>query len=278
MPRATKSAVHPTSVGQRLRILREKQGKTQVDVEVEAQLGEHYLKRIELGQIGKPQRLTIEKILTALSVTYNERKEILELYGYAVSTPLPTAQDIDWAKAVCQEQMRKIIFPVQLMDCAQRVLAWNNPWARTIGFSPNDPELDRLSAKTVLQIAFDEKLRVNKLFKNPSAYFHHMLPVLKSELRPYFKEDWCKSLIAEAIERIPHFKEYWHSIDEKELREIAGRPLISLSFQTPKVGVLSFWPSSEPFINDSRFRLLYYVPADIFTMQRCITWRDEHEL
>ncbi len=42
--------------------------------------------------------------------------------------------------------------------------------------------------------------------------------------------------------------------------------------RTPHAGLLQFRLSSEHFVRDARFRLVYYFPADPATMHQCTTW------
>ena len=54
--------------GNRLRALREYVGRTQLEVELEANLGLGYLQRVESGKVQRPERETIERILFSLFV------------------------------------------------------------------------------------------------------------------------------------------------------------------------------------------------------------------
>jgi hypothetical protein len=37
-------------------------------------------------------------------------------------------------------------------------------------------------------------------------------------------------------------------------------------------GVLQFRLTTEPFTRDTRFRMVYYLPADPVTMRQCAEW------
>src|SRR5215216_5147448 len=91
-----------TSGGARLRALREQVGRTQLWVELEAELGSGYLQRVESGKVAQPERATLERVLTALEARYGERREVLDLFGYTVVIPPPTDADIAWACEVCR--------------------------------------------------------------------------------------------------------------------------------------------------------------------------------
>src|SRR5688572_31262269 len=85
-----------TPGGAKLRAVREQAGRSQLWVEAEADLGTGYLQRVESGRVAQPGRATVEKILDALDARYSERRDVLELFGYMVATPLPTPEEIDW--------------------------------------------------------------------------------------------------------------------------------------------------------------------------------------
>jgi len=61
-----------TPGGIKLRALRERAGRTQLWVELEAALGTGYLQRIESGRVTQPTRATLERILAALETGYSE--------------------------------------------------------------------------------------------------------------------------------------------------------------------------------------------------------------
>src|ERR671936_568003 len=63
-----------TPGGERLRALREAAGRTQLWVELEAELGTGYLQRLESGKGGQPGRATLGRILGALGAGYSERR------------------------------------------------------------------------------------------------------------------------------------------------------------------------------------------------------------
>src|SRR4051812_16285884 len=104
-----------TSGGNRLRWLREKAAKTQLAIELEAELGSGYLQRVEAGKVRRPERETLERILAALRASYTERQEALELFGYVVSTPLPEAKELEWAVKVSQNDLGTLAFPAYLL-------------------------------------------------------------------------------------------------------------------------------------------------------------------
>src|SRR5262245_14438001 len=90
-----------TPGGNRMRALRESVGKTALEIELDASLGTGYLQRVESGKVERPERETLERLLTALGARYTERRDILELFGYIVDAPLPSETEIAWAINLC---------------------------------------------------------------------------------------------------------------------------------------------------------------------------------
>src|SRR4051794_30865073 len=114
-----------TPGGFRLRALRESCGKTQLDVELDANLGIGYLQRLELGKVQQPERDTLERILAVLGVGFIERREVLALFGYSVSPANPSEIETRWAIDVFRSNFQQDTIPVYLLDCSHRLLAWN---------------------------------------------------------------------------------------------------------------------------------------------------------
>lgn len=259
-----------TPGGSRLKALREYLGKTQLEVEIDAELGLGYLQRIEAGKVRHPERDTLERILTALGAQYTERRDILELFGYAVDTPLPSEYEIEWAIASCQAELVSAVFPAYLLDCAHRVLTWNKFFLKLYGpVGLNNPY-----CLSVLKILFDPRYRVTPMIANPDVFFPAQIRALRYEMRWLRGEAWCEALIDDMLSQCPLFKRYWmDTLAQKQNALIAARPLVPFELDVPQLGLLRFRLTSEPFAQDRRFRIIYYIPADAPTIAQCIAWQ-----
>src|SRR3989442_436237 len=138
-PRPKPAPMVGTRGGAKLRALREGAGRTQLWVEAEAGLGTGYLQRVESGRVAQPERATLERILLALEARYSERREVLELFGYMVTTPSPTEEEVAWACDVCQRELHEVPFPAYVLDCMHRLIVWNHYVPRLFGVAPDDP-------------------------------------------------------------------------------------------------------------------------------------------
>lgn len=254
-----------TPGGNRLKALREYAGKTQLEVELEASLGMGYLQRVESGKVRHPERDTLERILSALAARYTERRDILELFGYLVDAPLPSADEIQWAVDACQTELDSAVFPVYLLDCTHRLLSWNRLVAKV--FKVDDWE--RIS---MLRLIFDPAYGFAPRIANPAVFFPAQIRALRYEMSAFQNEPWYSALIADMLHN-PIFAAHWTAAETLPTPQpTAARPLTLLQLNTPDAGLLQFRLTSEPFAQDRRFRVIYYLPADPQTMQQCAGW------
>jgi transcriptional regulator with XRE-family HTH domain len=258
-----------TSGGNRLRALRNYYGKTQLTVELEANLGMGYLQRIETGKVQQPEQDTLERILAALGAQYSERRELLEMFGYLVGAPIPSATAINWAVAACQTELDSAVFPAYLLDCAHRLLTWNN-------LVPKLLDLDhmRQQAKSehvsLLKAIFDPAYQFASRIINQEVFFLAQIRALRYERQRFQDEPWYTTLIQEMLQG-PEFEHYWTNYPSAQTF-FAARPLTLLQLDSKEVGALQFRLISESFVQDRRFRVIYYLPADAKTIQHCLQW------
>jgi transcriptional regulator with XRE-family HTH domain len=260
-----------TSGGNRLRALRNYYGKTQLTVELEANLGTGYLQRIETGKVQQPEQDTLERILAALGTQYNERRELLEMFGYLVNAPIPSAAAIKWAVAACQSELDSAVFPAYLLDCAHRLLTWNN-------LVPKLLDLDHVRQQaqpghvSLLKVIFDPVYQFAPRILNQEAFFLAQIRALRYEKQRFHDESWYNTLLQDMLQ-CPEFERYWTTSSSTQTL-FAARPLTLLQLDSKEVGILQFRLISESFVQDRRFRVIYYLPADAKTIQHCLQWVD----
>jgi transcriptional regulator with XRE-family HTH domain len=258
-----------------LRALRERVGKSQLLVEVEAELGSGYLQRVERGKVQQPERATLERILTALGAVYSERRTILEHYGYATRTDLPGAQEQAWACSVCRDELHGVAFPAYMVDCAQRVLAWNRSVPPLLGLSGSAAQ-GQLHSSSLIELWFDPARPGARRILEPERFYPQAARALRHELLPYRHEPWYQNLIAHSLADLPLFRRYW-SQQSAAGYAVAARALIPYRLAEPAGGALLFRVSSEPFTHDARFRIVYFLPADTATIRACLRWSNQAE-
>lgn len=260
-----------TPGGTRLRQLRLAAGKTQMWVELEAELGSGYLQRLESGRVMQPVRPTLERILTALGARYSERRDVLEMFGYTVATDPPTAEDITWAREICRYELQSAVFPAYMLDCTVRLQAWNQFVPRLIGVAPDASILEQLTDRTLLALWFNPDALLGALVAEPDVFLPSMIRAFRFELEHVGDEFWMDSLL-EGLLAIPRFRHYWEQVEREQLPATAARSLLPVRLRTPDDGLLEFRLSVEHFTRDARFRVVYFLPASPETMQVCARW------
>lgn len=278
-PRRRRSAGVVTPGGARLRALREQAGRAQLWVEAEADLGTGYLQRVESGRVAQPSRVTVERILAALDARYSERREILELFGYVVATPLPMDEEISWARASCQHELHDVPFPAYVLDCLPRLLTWNRHVPRLLGYGPDEPAgqrtLERLVGQPLLAAWLDPAAPFGRLVAEPEVFLPLLIRVLRYEYQRLPDAPWIAGALADLSQRLPRFREAWEQTAQSSDPISASRVLAPVKLNVDGAGLLQFRLVAEPFVRDSRFRLIYFVPADPKTMRQCAAWASD---
>ena len=262
-----------TPGGAKLRALRERAGRTQLWVELEAELGAGYLQRVESGRVAQPERATVERVLDALRIPYADRREVLELFGYAVAGRPPTEADVAWACEVSRRELAAVDFPAYVLDCAHRLLAWNRYFARLLGVVPDGSWVARLAGRSLLVAWFDAGAPLGQLVADPEAFLPALIRAMRYEMRPFAAETWYAEVLAELM-ALPRFRQYCEVVDREPAPAGAARALVPLRLTVPRVGVLQFRLAAETFTRDARFRIVYYFPADPATIRQCAAWNE----
>lgn len=261
-----------TPSGKRLKALRETAHKTQLEVELDASLGSGYLQRLESGKVKHPERNTLERILAALDARYTQRRDLLELFGYLVDAPLPDESEINWAVALCQAELDSAAFPAYLLDCTHRLLVWNSIFGQLFKID-TVIRFGRTSHRpSMLRILFDPQYGVTPLISNPDVFFPAAIRALLSEMELFHGEAWYEALLSDLRRDCPTFEKYWNRSAGQKHYAVAARPLTPLEISLPECNLLQFRLLAEPFIQDRRFRIIYYLPADSPTIQKCNDW------
>jgi hypothetical protein len=244
-------------------------------VEAEADLGTGYLQRVESGRVAQPGRATVERVLDALDARYSERRDVLELFGYSVATPLPTPAEIEWARQSCQHELHDVPFPAYVLDCFTRLIAWNRFVPCLLGRRGAEAILNGLVGRSLLSSWFDPDSLFGALLVEPDAFLPALIRALRFEIEQYRHEPWVVEMLAQLQAELPRFRHYWEQSADAPAPISAARVLVPLRLAVPGAGLLQFRLVSEPFVRDARFRLIYYLPADPPTMRQCAAWAAE---
>ena len=188
-----------------------------------------------------------------------------------VVTPLPTEAEVVWACDICQRDLHAVPFPAYVLDCTHRLIIWNSYVPRLFGMAPDDPMLGGLARQSLLAAWFDSASPLAPLVAEPEVFFPALMRALRSEMQPFRMESWYTAVLA-PLYALPRFRHYWEVVGQSPPPVSAARALVPLRLNVPGAGTLQFRLSSEPFTRDARFRIVFYVPGDLATMQWCAGW------
>jgi transcriptional regulator with XRE-family HTH domain len=261
-----------TPGGARLRALREQAGRTQLWVELEAELGTGYLQRVESGRVAQPSRATLERILNALDARYSERRDVMEIFGYTVAATPPDAADAVWAREVSWRELHEVAFPAFVLDCTHRLIAWNAVLLQLVGIDADDPWLRRMQDESLLARWFEPESPFGRMVAEPDVLLPAIIRALRYEMQQFHTEPWYATVLDELQRNLPLFRHYWAVVEDETPPASAARAVVPLRLAVPGVGQLEFRLSSEHFTRDARFRIVYYFPADPITMRQCAEW------
>jgi hypothetical protein len=95
-----------------------------------------------------------------------------------------------------------------------------------------------------------------------------MVRAFRSEMASFRGEPWCDEVV-ERLLALPRFRRYWSETEPEPVS--AARALVPVRLRVPGAGAepLQFRLSAEHLVDDIRFRLIYFFPADLPTMQWC---------
>ncbi len=252
-----------TSGGLRLRALREACGKTQLDVELDANLGIGYLQRLELGKVQQPEQDTLNRILDALGTRFIERREVLALFGYSIPITLPDDAEIQWAVDIFHAQVKGQTIPVYLLDCGHRLLAWNDQTAHMFhGLNT------RVRTPLLPRLIFDSVAGIADAILNTGTFFSAQIRVIQYEHQRCGNQLLYNTLIDE-MRTVPAFVQYWENGSLAARVQVPMRPLVPMQLVT-RSGLAQFRLIAENFVQDPRFRVIYYLPDDPATLRQCL--------
>lgn len=250
-----------TSGGQRLRQLRDEAGRTQLWVELEAGLGTGYLQRLESGRVVQPASATLSRILDALDASYNDRRTVMRRFGYRTPTDPPDVKEVRWAHKLAGSQLGEFPFPAYALDCLHRLVAWNAEADRLLEVS----RIDASENRSMLEPWFDERSHLGNMIVEPEMFLRALVIAFRFEERRFREEPWSRELVS-SLREIPRFEHYWRQTAQQPPALGAARALLPLRLTPNGEQELSFRLSSEPFLDDDRFRVVYYFPDDAETM------------
>ncbi len=271
-----------TTGGELLRALRQRREgrKRKLTIEqVAEQSGITYraLWNIEHGNTAKPNKAVLDSILNTLDaflpITIEQRNEVLMAFKYPPLLTPPTDVERTRVAVEWQNEYRHLTQPAYLVDFTQRLLAWNRYAPRILGMEYNDPRLRKLKGITIFDLAFNSDFIAASRITNGAEFLPNMIQVIKAEMEPFSDTNWYKELIDETSTKYPLFKSIWNSLPSN-LPMVRLRTMGPVQVQHPDGKILKFHLMGVDFVNDPRFRIVQYHPADVTTLSEWNKWID----
>src|SRR5207249_2410870 len=138
----------------------------------------------------------LERILAALGVSFVERREVLELFGYAVAISMPNEAETHWAIDVFQAEVKQASIPVYLLDCSHRLLAWNSLVGKVFGLSKVFGAINTESEAVLMpRLIFDPTYGIASSVLNAETFFTAQIRILQFERQRCGNEAWYDAFV-----------------------------------------------------------------------------------
>lgn len=222
------------------------------------------LSKIEQGRVGKPSRETIEKIINALELTEQEKGDFLLVGGY-----LLTDKEIEKVIKEYRERLDNWPYPVYIMDFTWRLLYSNLLNLDLLNLAHFwKAEIERIHPNALLFAFLPKDQFPVEVMKGEDADHLYPFPVaqivsFKTETIKYSGEAWYTKLIS-SLYSDEAFRELWAKLDTKdyykklldyEFKKVTG------IYNSQKL-TFNFHMQTAKIINDPRFQIVFYFPAD----------------
>lgn len=264
--------------GRLLRSLRKSRDETIENIATDAGITYKTLQGIETGVTKSPSLDTLRCVVDALHkivpVPLIDRQKVYVAYGYKKTYPLPTQAEINNAIQEWQEKCREVPYPAYLVDCAQRLLDWNQYAPRLVGLKSGDLQLDQFAGVTIYDVTFALSNSFIKIV-NRDEYLADLMRTIKAEDSVFQYEDWYQDHLLEVQEKYPEFAELWKKIEVDVSGQFELGNNTPIKLEIPGTGILTFRLSRINFVSDIRFFVVQWIPMDDFSMLQCLLWVKE---
>jgi|SRR3989344_642241 len=226
------------------------------------------LSKIEQGRV-KPTRPVVEKIISALNLSNEERGEFLLTGGY-----LPSDEEITKVIEIVKEKIDSWPYPAYLIDFSWRLLACNGATVKAFHFQPTLQENLIKIKPNLLEFPFlpKEMLPV-EIFKGEDN--KHIKPFSIAQIAQFkieqimrTNEKWYRDLIKKMMKN-NEFKRLWMEVTPElyqkdlldyEYKEIKGK-------WRERGEILRYHLLTSRLIFDVRFQIILYFPIEKATQK-----------
>ena len=228
------------------------------------------LSKIEQGRVGKPARQTIEKIIKALELNEQEKGQLLYAGSY-----LPTDEEIEDMIKKVKKKIDNWPYPAFLNDFSWRQLYTNDmngyvfnlpkEWKTIVRkLKPNVLEAPFLP-KDILKIKIERGQDENNLKSFAVAH----IATFKAVNHRFQNESWYKKLV-QYLMKYEEFRKLWSTVGPRDYEKFLEYEYKKLTgIYEGKKRILTLHMFVLKVINDPRFELILYTPADKETEEYC---------
>lgn len=263
------------SGGDKLRSLREKRRLLQFDFDLDGIITQANYSKIERG-LSKPSKEKLEAILGVMKASFNERRDILESYGYRAPYLLPEPSETEAICAECQPILDALPIPAYLVDIITRLVTWNALFEQLAG---GKDALMPLVGQPLFKAQFASHLRLREFMDGMDEVLTESVRMIYERLAPYEDERWYSEFLAELCQQ-SEFRHYWEAALTLGPRKpspvaFAARIMYPVQFALPDAdgAKLQFYSNPELLQNDSRFQMIYLIPENALSLRQVERWR-----
>lgn len=222
------------------------------------------LSKIEQGRVGKPTRVTVDKIIKALDLNEQEKGDFLFTGGY-----LPTEEEIKEAIDEATQKIDSWVYPAYLMDFSFRWLYTNLHTLKSAEYPPEFKKVILKNRPSFLEFPFLSKDQFSiEVFKgedinNLKSFQVAQVAAFKTENEKFQNESWYKKLV-KYLMKYEEFRKIWPKITlqdyHKKLFDYEYKRMVGI--YNGKRRSLDFHLQTAKLIRDPRFQIVLYYPAN----------------
>ena len=169
--------------------------------------------------------MTVERILEAIQAPYADRREALQLFGYAATSGLPTPEELIGAREAARRELAAVGVPAYVLDCAHRLVAWNGTFPLLLGVRRTIRGSDNSQVGRSWRRWFEPTSPLGRLVVDPDEFLPALIgamrqrdPVIPSRALVRGRS-WTEPMA------LPRFRHY-HAQVEKTAPISGGRALV----------------------------------------------------
>lgn len=252
--------------GNWLRRLREQCGLTQQEMYLRDVIAAKTLSQIETGKTERPDRETVEGLLDAYDARFDDRKGVLQSFGYMPDYRPPKPEEIARVLEWIQPALDDSPFPAYIIDFTTKLWFFNDLYMALLRLERE--EIASFHGQPLWKLLFEDALPADDDFE--TAVLDHVQQT-RERLAIFVNEPWFEEMLNKECDA--QFLRYWHEVGEMT-QELPASPPFSVKTQKPVVidqpglsHLLYFHVNEERITGDERIAVVWLIPADDATIE-----------